>query len=421
MKTPKRILIVGLAFASTFAFAQKKEIKKAERAIKSEKYTEAIAHLKDAEGLLSNADDNLKADFYRAKGDAFLGSASSTNYDRAKEAADAYEQFLKLKPNLRESLDPSIQNLRSIIINSAVRDQNSSAYEKAAEKLIVSYNLGKDPSDLYFAAGNYVNSQKYSNALEAYNKLLDMGYTGETTEHVATDKETGEVVPFADKNTRDIAVKTGEFIKPETRQTPSRRGEILRNITLIYIQEGQTDKAQEVMASARAENPDDVYLMRAEADMSYNMGDIANYNKLMNEIVATDPDNPEIHFNLGVASQELGETDKAIKYYEKAIELKPDYEGALINLAVLKLAKEGPLVEEMNNLGMSAADNKRYDELIKQREDLYTDALPLLEKVLEINPKNVEVIRTIMNIHGQLGNDTKQAQMKAKLNALGAE
>src|SRR5699024_3570980 len=120
---------------------------------------------------------------------------------------------------------------------------------------------------------------------------------------------------------------------------------------------------------------------------------------------------PEIHFNLGVASQELGETDKAIKYYEKAIELKPDYEGALINLAVLKLAKEGPLVEEMNNLGMSAADNKRYDELIKQREDLYTDALPLLEKVLEINPKNVEVIRTIMNIHGQLGNDTKQAQM----------
>lgn len=421
MKKRNCILITGMLFATTIAFAQKKEIKKAERAVKSEKYADALDQIKAAEALIGAADDNMKADFYRVKGDAYIGTAGATNYDRAKEAAIAYSKALEIKPNLEGELFESIQNVRSVIINAAVKDQNSGNYEAAADKLEVSYSISNDPSDIYFAAGNLVNAQNYNRAIEKYQTLLDLGYTGEETEYIATEKETGEEVPFGDKNTRDIAVKSGEYIKPETRTTPSRKGEILRNMTLIYLQLGDQDKAKELMKSARAENPKDTYLMRAEADMSYKMGDFAKYNKLMNDIVATDPDNPEVYFNLGVGSQELGETEKAMGYYEKAIQLKPDYEGALINLAVLKLAMEKPMVEEMNSLGMSAADNKRYEELKKERENLYEETIPILNKVLEVNPKNVEVIRTIMNIQGQLGNDAEQAKMQAKLKALGAE
>ncbi len=415
MKT--RILITGLAFVSAISFGQKKEIKKAEKAIKSNEYSEALNYLNEAEPMLGSADNEMKAQFYAARGEALLGSGSN-DFSKQKRAAEAFDKALKLDPNMQTQLAEPLQNLRASLINGAVKDQNAGQYKMATEKLYTSYLVSNDPSDLYFAAGNAVNGKDYDSALKYYQMLLDTGYTGETEEFVATRKETGEVEAFDNENLRNIAVKSGEFIKPEKRVTESRKGEILRNMTLIYLEEGDTEKATALMKAAREENPDDIFLMRADADMSYKMGDVARYNELMNKIVASDPENPEIYFNLGVGSGEIGKNDKAIEYYEKALELKPDYEAALINIAVLKLAAEDKLVEEMNSLGNSRADNQRYDALKEERKQIYRDVLPYLNKALELNPNNPEVVRTMMNIYGQLADDAKYKEMKAKLEAL---
>lgn len=417
MKTRKSLLIIGMALVTSFAFSQKKEIKQAERAIKSNKYTEALSILDQAEPLVSSADDATKAQYYVLRAKA-LGTSVGATPEQLTSAAEAMSQAISFRKKVEDDEQETIHAIRAGLINSAVRDQNGGRNEEAANKLITSFNLTKEPSDLYFAAGNMVNAGKYDKALEYYQKLLDIGYTGQVQEFVATNKETGEVTPFDDEHMRNIAVRSGEYIKPATRMTESRKGEILRNMTLIYIQEGNTDKALSIMETARAENPDDVYLMRAEADMNYNLGNFQKYNELMNKIVATDPDNPELHFNLGVASAELGENDKALSYYRRALELNPQYEAALINMAVIQLAAEGPLVEQMNSLGNSAADNRKYDELRKQREGIYKETLPLLEKALKINSKNQEVIRTMMNIYSQLGEDAKEKEMRTKLQQL---
>ena len=418
MKT--RILLTGLALASTIAFGQKKEIKKAEKAIKSSKYTEAIDYLNEAEGMMSSMDSEMKSQFYAARGEAIYGTAGQ-DANKLKAAAESFKEAITLNPGIQSQIEEPLQNLRSALINAAVKDQNSEKYQEAADKLWASYGISKDPSDLYFAAGNAVNAKDYDRALEYYQMLLDMGYTGETTEVVATHKETGEVEVFDNENLRNIALRTGEFIKPEQRVTASRKGEILRNMTLIYIEQGDKDKAMDVMKQARSENPEDIYLMRAEADMSYNMGDIKRYNELMNQIVETDPDNPEIYFNLGVGSAELGENEKAVAFYKKAIELNPNYEAALINIAVVKLSGEDKIVEEMNNLGNTTADNKRYDELKKERENVYAETVPYLEKALKLKPNNPEVVRTLMNIYGQLGEDAKYKEMQIKMESLGIE
>lgn len=410
----KHIIIAGLALITSISFAQKKEIKKAEKAIKSSQYSEALNYLNEAEPSLGSVDNGIKAQFYAARAEATLGTGTS-DHKKLIAAAEAYEKALSLDSKIEAQLSVQLQNMRAALINAAVKDQNAQNYKQAIEKLYHSYLISKDPSDLYFAAGNAVNSHDYETALKYYQMLLDQGYTGEEEEFVATEKATGEVKPFESKNLRDIAVKSGEFIKPEIRKTDSRKGEILRNMTLIYIDQGDNEKATALMKAARAESPDDIYLMRADADMSYKMGDIARYNEIMGKIVASDPTNPEIYFNLGVGSGEIGNNEKAIEYYNKALELKPDYEGALINIAVLKLSAEDKLVEEMNSLGNSAADNKKYDELKKKREAIYADSLPYLERAYKLKPDNQEVIRTLMNIYGQLGNDAKYKEMKSKL------
>ncbi|MGO3181876.1 MAG: tetratricopeptide repeat protein [Aequorivita sp.] len=418
MKT--RILITGLAFVSAISFGQKREIKKAEKSIKSESYNEALDYLNEAELKLNSADDSMKAQFYAARGQALLGTANS-DFAKLKGAASAFAEAISLDEKIKEQLAAPMQNLRAALINGAVSDQNAQKYEQATEKLYTSYTVSNDGSDLYFAAANAVNSKDYDKALEYYQMLLDADYTGEEEQFVATNKETGEVEGFENENIRNMAVKSGEFIKPEKQVSESKKGEILRNMTLIYIENGDSEKATSLMKDARAENPNDVFLIRADADMSYKMGDIERYNKLMNEIVASDPENPEIYFNLGVGSAEIGNKEKAIEYYKKALELKPDYEGALINLAVLKLSGENDIVEEMNGLGNSAADNKKYDALKQERKDLYTETIPYLEKALKLNPNNTEVVRTIMNMYGQLGEDAKFQEMKAKLEAIEAK
>ncbi len=413
-----KFLIAGLALVTTISFGQKREIKRAERAIKSNDYTEALGYLNEAEPALGSVDNSVKAQFYAARGEATFGMGNN-DHNRLLEVAEAYQTAISLDSKIENQLSAQIQELRVALINSAVNDQNASNYKQAVEKLYASYQVSKDPSDLYFAAGNAVNGEDYDTALKYYQMLLDMDYSGVEVEYVATDKESGQVAPFENKNLRDMAVRSGQFINPEDIRSESRKGEILRNMTLIYIERGDNEKATSLMQRARAENPNDVYLMRAEADMSYRMGDIKRYNELMNKIVASDPDNPEIYFNLGVGSAEIGETESAIGYYSKALELNPDYEGALINIAVVKLSKENELVSEMNNLGMSAADNRKYDELKKQLQELYTDALPYLERAYKLNPKNPDVIRTLMNIYGQLGEDAKFNTMKSELDAMG--
>lgn len=415
MKT--RILITGLAFVSAISFGQKKEIRKAEKAIKSNSYNEALNYLNEAEPMLGSVDNSMKAQFYAARGQALLGSGS-TDFAKMKGAAEAFSEALSLDPTMEEQLASPIQNLRASLINSAVLDQNAERYDMATEKLYISYTASKDPSDLYFAAANAVNSKNYDSAIKYYQMLLDTGYTGETEDFVATNKETGEVEAFESENVRNMAVKSGEFIKPEIQVSESKKGEILRNMTLIHIERGDSEKATSLMKEARAENPTDIFLIRADADMSYKMGDIERYNKLMNEIVATDPNNPEIYFNLGVGSAEIKDKEKAIEYYKKALELKPDYEAALINLAVLKLAGENKLVEEMNSLGNSSADNTKYDALKQERKDLYIETLPYLEKAMKLNPNNMEVVRTLMNMYGQVGQDDKFKEMKAKFEAM---
>ena len=415
MKT--RILITGLAFVSAISFGQKKEIKKAEKAIQSNEYSEALTYLSEAEPMLGSVDNDLKAQFYAAKGEALLGSGGS-DYTKLKKAAEAFTTALEMDPKIETQLSVPLQNLRAALINGAVKDQGAGQYKMATDKLYTSYTVSKDPSDLYFAASNAVNGKDYDAALKYYQMVLDSGYTGVTEEFVATNKETGEVEAFENENVRNIAVKSGQFIKPEKRVTESRKGEVLRNMTLIYIEQGNNEKATSLMKTARAENPGDIYLMRADADMSYKMGDIARYNDLMGQIVASDPENPEIYFNLGVGSAEIGNKEKAIEYYNKALELNPDYEAALINIAVLKLSGEDKIVEEMNSLGNSRADNQKYDELKEKRNTLYTETLPYLEKALNLKPDSKEVVRTLMNIYGQLAEDAKYNEMKAKLESM---
>jgi len=412
----KQIFLVGISLITAISFGQKKEVKKAEKEIAKGNMVEALSYLSEAEAEIGTADSELKAQYYAYKGYALAKTAGKDfkKIDMAIEAMKmAKEQNSKEADNI---VAEGSQLISSALVNSAIDDQSAKNYKSAAEKLYKSYNLNKrDTTYLYYAASNALQDEDYDTALNYYNELLTLGYTGKATQYLATDKETGETQSFANKNVRDISVKSGEYLKPEEKITPSQKGEVLRYLTLIYAKQGKDEKALELIASARKENPEDISLIRAEAEMVYKMGDLDKYNLLMKQVIASDPNNPDLYFNLGAAAGELKDTEKAIEYYRKVIELDPTYTSAQINIAALLLEGENDLVKQMNELSTSAADNKKYDALKTQRKELYLDVTEVLEPAYKTDPTNIDVVRTLMNIYAQTGEDAKMKQMKIKL------
>ncbi|MEP2935657.1 MAG: tetratricopeptide repeat protein [Gilvibacter sp.] len=415
----KKLFIVALLLGTTVTFAQKKELRAVGKAIKAKDFAAAQAQLKSLEGMMSSADGATKGTYYTYLAQANFKDGTSQNADDLIGAAEA------VKMAKENGGDPDVVNtlsdaIRTAVVNSAVADQSAKRYEVAADKLEAMYRVNpQDTAFLYFAASNLVTGNVYDKAVKLYSELQDVGYTGITQKFAATDAETGELKDdFSSAQERDIYVKSGAFVKPTIIKTDSKAGEIAKNIALIYVSQGNNEAAIGAIKKARALNPDDSTLLMTEADIQYKTGNIDRFTELMNEAAAQDPDNPELQYNLGVVTADTGDTVKAKEYYKRAIELNPSYPAANMNMASLILAEEGPIVEEMNNLGTSAADNRRYDELKDKRTAIYNNAIPYLEAARS-ETEDIEVVRTLMNIYSIVGQTDKFKMMKAKLEELG--
>lgn len=406
----KTVLVIGLSLMTLTAFAQKKEIRKANKAVESGDYSGALSELNAAEGQLDTAKEDVKAEFYFLKSKAVYSSAPN-NLENVKEAISYLKQAnsLEAKSSMRGEIEAFSNMISETLVASAIEDQNASKNIMAADKLMEVYKLNEDANKiyLYYAASNYHNAEELEKAMEAYKSLLDMGYTGVETQYFAVEKESGEKQAFGDESQRSLMIKAGTHTDPTDEVSKDITPQILQNMAYIYIQKEDYEEAIEVVDDALEADPENTSLLRAKADVIYQLGDKEEYKRIMKKIVSLDPDNPELLFNLGVSSAELGELDEALSYYDQTIKADKDHYAANLNAAVLTLSKDESLVEEMNGLGMSAEDNKRYQELQKERESVMKDAIPYLENALHIDDTDLEVKRTLANVYSQIGENEK--------------
>ena len=407
----KHILIaLSLAFGLT-SFAQKKELKMAEKAIKKSNYAEAKTALSQAEALMASMDDKTKEKFHLLKGQAFYANGAGSDAD-----IDTAVKSLSSLGNTNEGGNALRQSMVNSFITKATADLETKSYSKSSANLNRAYRLSpQDTLYLYNAASLSASAEEYDKALMYYIELKDLGFTGISSEYVATNKETEEEESFVNKLTRDLSVTAGTHIAPKEKKTESKIAEIVKNVALIYVQKGENEKALAAMQEAKEKNPNDSNLILTEANIYYKMGNIDKFKELLVQAATKDPNNADLQYNLGVISMDSGDDVSAKKYYEKAIEIDPGYANAYINMSALVLGKEEKLIEEMNGLGTSSADNKRYDELTAQRQGLYKEAIPYLEKVLSMDDKNLQAAKTLMNIYSVIDETEKFKAMKMKV------
>lgn len=408
----KKYFVLAIALTLGFSVvAQKKELKTADKELDKGNFEKAAVALDAAEALLGSMDDKYKSQYYLLRSVFYLNNGEP-DFNTIKKSMEALK--LATAPAQEQGVKNQIQNLKAHLVNKGTSLLQSEDYKTSSDYFESAYKLvPNDTVYLFYAASTAVNAKLYDRSLAMYEELRSLGYTGVEQNYLATNKETQVEELFGSKVLRDLSVKSKSHINPRDETTKSKFPEIIKNIALIHVQNGENEKALQAMAVARAESPDDLNLLLTEANVYYTMGDTPKFKELLEVAIQKDPMNPELQYNLGVISSETDDYEGSKKYYLKAIELKPDYINAYINLAALILGQEESILDEMNSLGSSAADDRKYDELKAKRNQLYLDAIPYLESAFGIDPSNYQAARTLANIYSAVGDSDKYKEYKA--------
>jgi tetratricopeptide (TPR) repeat protein len=414
---------------SLSTMAQKDQLKALEKATKNYETTAVKNALAAAEAVVATAPDAEKAHFYFLKGNALL-ELSNHNVESGNNlilAAKSYQDLIALEKSMGKSkytsqAEASLATVRDNLVNSAIADNKADKYNEGTEKLYQAYRISpRDTVYLYYAANGAIRTKDYDTAIEYLKQLKDLNYTGKATEYYATDKATKAETFFGTKAERDLYIKAGTHEKPRDEKVPSVRGEVYRNYSILLAEKGQVDKALLEIQAARKLYPNDMDFVLIEADFYNRKGDVENYVRIIKEASDKNPKDADLVYNLGVAYVKMNNEVEATKYFKKTIEMKPDYINAYINLANFKIDEQSRIFEEMNSLGNSSAENKKYNEMMDKKNKLLEEAIPYLETALTFKPNNLDILNLMTQIYPTLGMDEKYKETKAKIELIKAQ
>ena len=187
---------------------------------------------------------------------------------------------------------------------------------------------------------------------------------------------------------------------------------------------GQMDKAQLAVQDLISSFPNEPILYNILGACYSRNGPIDLAIKSFDKALTLKPDYEEVAYNLGVAYQKNNELDKAIECYEKAISLKHAYPTAHNNLGLIFLGKDQvksavkcfewavayspEYFEGHNSLGAGLQELKQFDQAKEQFEKAvslnpnYAQAfhnLGILSEILNLPEEALEHYKTVVSIN----------------------
>lgn len=170
----------------------------------------------------------------------------------------------------------------------------------------------------------------------------------------------------------------------------------------VYAKQEDKENYAKVIDEAVVAFPNNANLLISQLNLLMKAGKKEEALAKIDKAIELQPDNDALYFVKAKSLDDAGQTDEAIKVYEQAIKINPKNEKAYYNLGAIYFLSANKYVEQLNALGTSAADNKRYEELIAERKAVYLKAKPLFEKVLELKPDDALAKDALKKINRKL-------------------
>lgn len=312
--------------------------------------------------------DSKKDEFYYSQADLDKATASG-NYAKAKEVA--------LQPKYGFLLQSEVSNLANKELDAANKAMDAKQYTEAGTKFLNVYNLvealgTKEDIYKYQAAICFYNANDYDKSLTILKELAAKGFTGKSANQTK------------DYN-RDMYVLA---------------------LNGLY----NAKKYDAIVEEAIAKYPTDADINNIATGIYQVSGNSDKMLKRIEEAIKISPNDAQNYYNLGVLYlDDASKAEESKKMFKKAIELNPKHFESYNNLVLAILQPDKEIVEAMNNnLGTSKKEKEIYNTNEAKRKALFTEAVPYLEKMYEIQPENRLVIRNLIQAYKTLGNEQKE-------------
>ncbi len=386
----KSILLGMLVVASSAAFAQTSNLRKAKTSYN--KFNEVksvgnsalgVSDLNAAKEALEKAIEHEKtmelAETWTYYGlvnaDLALLDSTDASEGYAQKAVEAREKAL--------SLDADKENEQNLnILNSilAQYELNKGAKLWDNQDFVGAYNafdkgltfLPGDTTLLYYSGMAAINAQDYEKALSKYVELVPI-------DSFSSNKQ------------------------------------IILDVSRIYLMQGDTANAIKYAEIGTQKYPEDGELATQNIELNLMAGNDEKTINAINDQVSKDPDNKNLHYYLGIAYSETGDVEKAEASYRKALEIDPNYLDANINLGGLILNKGIDHFNKTNNANLQQAE---YDAEIKKAYDIFDEALPYLQKAVEVDGESAVALTNLKRYYEIKEDQAKIDELQARLDAL---
>lgn len=398
--------VFAILLLFTYASAQKNEIKEAQKELKAGNSERALALLSPIEYLISNADDQDKVLFYYVQGTALVKQVNN-HVGASKNISKAILAFSDLIQVESESKEKkfsfeaikALHKIKENLVLSANDDYVKSEFVASSSKFYQAYLIDtRDTLQLYNAAISYKNSDDLDNALKCFEKLKTIKYSGNTFIYTAYSKKLLIDEYFLTLEERNLKIKNGTHLKP-SESIISKKGEIYKNIALIYVQKGFKEKALKAIDEAKKYNGLDQSLALVEANLYLETKDYETFDKLASNILELDPKNAQLASNFGMKCEKELYFDGAEFYYKKGIVMNSLFEDNYINLSALLIHKINIIDSNIKNLGTSEENKKMISDLNFQKDVIFKSIPSYLQKVVSIDPFNSDAKQLMASIN----------------------
>jgi tetratricopeptide (TPR) repeat protein len=323
---------------------------------------------------------DAKSWFYR--GNIYYEIAITTDSNYRKLDPDplkvAYESYMKAKEldtkgEFTADIDRYTLAIGEAYYNLGVIDYNDKNFKSSAMNFEKSFNVGKtfgriDTTAIYNAAVAAGLGNEIPMAKQYYQQVIQLGYQ-----------------------------------KPD----------VYSSLADIYKAEGDTALAVKTVEEGRKLYPGDFNLLVSEINIFLATNEKEKAKQDLEIAMEMDKSNPSIFFAVGTIYDQLGDVEKAVDAYEKAIELNPEYFEANYNLGALYVNQAADILDKANDLPLDAV--AEYDKQKALADQMLQNSLPYLEKSLELMPDDVNTMVSLKEIYTRLGMTDKLKNIDAKL------
>ncbi|MBU2444810.1 MAG: tetratricopeptide repeat protein [Bacteroidetes bacterium] len=130
--------------------------------------------------------------------------------------------------------------------------------------------------------------------------------------------------------------------------------------------------------------------------------------KKAEEAVQKRPDDKFANYNYATMLLEMKDYPNAAKYFEKALEVDPNYENAIYNLAATYI-----------NWGVAVREKEEQDQVTERTfKKYFQSALKYLEKMAELHPDDYKIWERLGQVYANLGQSEKAQKAFEKADSL---